>query len=641
MNIASSLRQSRLLAPDKTAIQSGDEQISYRQLDEAASRVANVVKQLGVREGSRVALCLPNTPAFVACYLGLQKIGAVAVSMSTSWRAAEAGFVLNDSQAVVLITTASLRHSEHLPVRGLPHLRCVLIAEGEAGGDLSLPALMAGASAEAALTDMPEAAPAAIVYTSGTTGVPKGAALSHGNVVFVMEAKKRYLDLRPEDRLLLFLPLFHCFGQNAVLNCGLHAGSTIVLQPSFDVASVRAVLAREQVSVLCAVPTAFILLHSQLTPVEAASVRLFLSAAAPLPPAVEETWFYKFGRHIHQGYGLTETSPFASYNDVPERKPGSLGRPIDGVRMRILDVDDGRSLGPGATGEIAIKGPNVMLGYWNRPADTEKVLREGWFRTGDIGYMDDEGYFFIHDRLKDMVNLGGHKVYPAEVEAVLYRHPAVAEAAVYGVPDPVLGESLRGAVILNPKATVDARALTTFCRQHLADFKVPADLEFVATLPRSPAGKVLKRVLREQCELATMRESLTATVDSPEHLEARIMDWLRTNLDLEPSSLDARGTFADFGMTSLLTVRLAADLSVWLGRTVEPTVGWRFPTIRSLAGHLAAPALAAPAPAPAVEDAPSQRHADIAQLSEAQAEAMLANELAELQTPSEEGPRRP
>ena len=479
MNIARTIEHGRRDHPDRPALIFEGTEITYAALDDAANSVARALRDRGIGRGDRVALLMPNVPEFAYAYYGALKLGAIVVSINTSLMADEIEFIVQDSGAAILLS------------------------------ELTAFAARPGAAIEA--VDLPADAPAAIVYTSGTTGVPKGATLSHGNVTFAMTSKQRYLGITPEDRLLLFLPLYHCFGQNAILNAAMQAGATVVLQRGFD-AGQRARLARrrsrdDDVRRAGDVQRAARSRGRRIAAIAAAAgegqgplagVRYCFSAAAPLPIQVETAWRERFGLVIHQGYGLTETSPFASYNHATAHRAGSIGVAIDQVEMRVVDVRTRQPLPAGERGEIVIRGPNVMLGYWNRPNETAEVMQDGWFHTGDIGRTDVDGYFYIEDRIKDMVIIGGSNVYPAEIENVLSQHPAVADAAVFGVPAPVLGERVWAAVVLGPGATVTESEIIAFCRARMAHFKVPARVEFVDELPRNRTGKVLKRVLRQR-----------------------------------------------------------------------------------------------------------------------------------------------
>lgn len=495
MNIASSLERARVQFPDKEAIVFEERRITYTGLDEAASRVANLLRELGVGRGDRVALFLPNIPEFAFSYFGVQKLGAVAVSLNVMLKPAEVRFILEDSRPKVLVTTAELR--ANVPEDELdPELR-ILVAEGEAEPAASLQHLMKRASARAAAAEMESDDPAAILYTSGTTGFPKGATLSHGNVISNLWATNHHTGMGTDDRLHLFLPLFHCFGQNFIMSSGINAGATLVLERRFALDTGLDTLRRERVTMFFAVPTLFIrLLNEGITAADLASTRYHFSAAAPLPVEIASAWRERFERTIWEGYGLTETSPFASYNHDLRYKLGSIGEPIENVEMKVVD-DDGAEVEPGEWGEIVIRGPNVMLGYWDRAEDTEQAIRHGWFHSGDIGTVDEEGYFAICDRKKDMIITSGFNVYPAEVENTLYAHPAVAEAAVFGAADAERGEVVKAAVVPRGGKELHGQELIDFCRERMAAYKAPRVVELVSEIPKSATGKVLKRVLRD------------------------------------------------------------------------------------------------------------------------------------------------
>jgi long-chain acyl-CoA synthetase len=514
---------------------------------------------------------LPNCTEFVVAYFGILKAGAIAVSVSPALRPEEATFLLRDSGAKAIFTIDQLAAT--LPLHDLPDLQHVWIG---------VESLLRSSDGTEHAADMSPEDPAAIVYSSGTTGFPKGAILSHGNVDFNSRAKQKYLGILPEDRLLLFLPLHHCFGQNAILNAGIASGASIVLLAHFDPKEILRRVVDDRVTMFFGVPAAFLTLFDQALPDQMQTVRYYFSAAAPLPTELESKWLYRFGAPIHQGYGLTETSPFVSYNHRDRIQPGSIGSPIEGVEMKIVRVDDGCDAGPGESGEILVRGPNVMLGYWNRPDATEEIIREGWFHTGDIGRQDESGCFFIEDRLKDMINVGGLKVYPAEVENILYRHAAVAEAAVYGVADPYLGEQVHASVVLRKGANATTAELVAHCRGHLANYKVPATVEFAVSLPKSPAGKVLKRVLRSE-RLAT--SPLSGELTGAE-METWLTRWLALRVQIHPESFDADLPFAEYGLDSMQAVGLAHDLGQRVGRKIPPTVVWQYSTPRALVDHL-------------------------------------------------------
>ncbi|WP_293131610.1 class I adenylate-forming enzyme family protein [Okeania sp. SIO3I5] len=502
MNITQHIERGAKFFPEKTALIFEDQTYSYLELNQLANRAANSLVKLGVKSGDRVALFLPNIPEFIIAYLGILKIGAVVVSVSAMLKSDEVRFILNDSEAVAIITTESLR--KQVPDDDLGFLKYVCIADFSetvdelTGNDISLSTLMTIASSDAQAVSMAPTAPAAIVYTSGTTGFPKGATLSHGNVCSNMHSVKHSSGMNSDDKLLLFVPLFHCFGQNHVLNSGLNAGATIILQRRFKPEQVLEVVKTEGVTMFFGVPTVYYrLLEMGITKLDLKSIRYYFSAAAKMPVQLVRKWQESLGQLISEGYGLTETSPFACYNHNSKYKWGSIGIPIEDVEMKVVD-EGGEEVESGEVGELLVRGPNVMLGYWNRPEETKKVLRNGWFHTGDLGKMDEDGYFYIVDRLKDMINVSGFNVYPSEVERVILMHPDVSEVAVYGVKHQIKGEITAANIILKLGKLLTVEDLKSFCSQRMATYKVPHLIRFVDSIPRNATGKVLKRVLCAQ-----------------------------------------------------------------------------------------------------------------------------------------------
>ncbi|MEH2042168.1 class I adenylate-forming enzyme family protein [Nostoc sp.] len=496
MNIAHHIERGFQLYPDKIALIFEENSFTYKQLNQLANRLANSLSGLGIKKGDRVVLFLPNIPEFIISYLGILKIGAVVVSVNVMLKSNEVSYILNDCAAKAIITTESL--VENVPEADLPELQHILIAEGSTKKGITLAKLMESASGNADAIEIDRHTPASIVYTSGTTGFPKGATLSHGNIISNMYSQNRCCGMQPDDRLLLYLPLFHCFGQNAILNAALNVCATIILKRRFDFEQILNAIATHQVTMFFGVPTVFInLLNSDLSGYNLNGVRYYFSAAAPMPIEVAQTWRDKYGKVINEGYGLTETSPCASYNHDLKYKLGSIGAPIENVEMKVID-DNGRQVELGELGQIVIRGPNVMLGYWNRPLETAEVIKNGWFHTGDIGWVDEDGFFYIVDRLKDMINVSGFKVYPTEVENVIYQHSSVTEVAVYGIKDAIKGEIVQANIILKQGKIISEEQILKFCSERMAKYKIPCAINFVDSLPKTPTGKILKRVLRQQ-----------------------------------------------------------------------------------------------------------------------------------------------
>ena len=511
MNIAHGLERAARHFPDRPAILFEGREIGYRELEERVNRIARGLATLGVEMGDRVALFLPNIPAFPIAYLAVQKLGAMAVSVNVMLTTGELDYVLADSGAKVIFTAEALWPAlEPLVGERLSRDR-VVICEGEVAGVRTLPAFGASHPPEFKAREMERDAPAAILYTSGTTGRQKGAVLSHGNVVSNLFTVNRYLGMAPSDRVLITTPLFHVAAQNVMMNSGFNAAATLVLHRRFDVQRCAGAIEEHRVTLVMGVPTIYIaLLDARVSPQALSSVRLFKSAAATMPVEIARRWQETYGKTVYEGYGLTETSPAATFNHEYEYRPGSVGTPVDMVEMRVVDAED-REVPPGTWGEVVFRGPNVMLGYWNRPHETAEAMRTGWFHTGDIGYLDEDGYLYLVDRVKDMINSAGFKIWPREVEEALYQHPAVCECAVAGVPDPIKGEIAKAYIVLRAGGKATEQELDAYCRGRLAAYKVPRAFAFVDHLPKNAAGKVLKRVLREQEAAPAARVGTKAT----------------------------------------------------------------------------------------------------------------------------------
>jgi len=496
VNIANHVERIARTAPKRKAIVFEGQDISYAALDACAGALAAALKANGIRRGDRVALYLPNIPAFMLAYLAGQKAGAIVVSINSMFKSDEVKYILNDSGAKIVFTTAEFL--PNIPRDLCPKLQQVVNCEGETAREITLGDWLAAGKAGMRSLDMHPGDPAALLYSSGTTGFPKGVTLSHNNTITNIRAAVNCSGHSPGDRLAIFLPLFHVFAQNYIMNAGFEAGATLVLFRRFVPDSVLDGMQRERVTMFFAVPTIYIALLSAAVPREKlASIRYFFSAAATMPQEISRRWTEIHGKPVYEGYGLTECAPCAAYNHVSKHKFGSVGTAIENFEVKIFDENE-RELPRGHWGEIVIRGPGVMKGYWGKPEDTAQALRGGWLHSGDIGSMDEEGYIFIVDRVKDMINVSGFKVWPAEVEQMLYRHPAVKEIAVYGIPDPLKGETVKAAIVLKQGASVTEQEIIDHCREQLAVYKAPVQVDFVQELPKSATGKILKRVLRQQ-----------------------------------------------------------------------------------------------------------------------------------------------
>jgi long-chain acyl-CoA synthetase len=490
MNLAENLVRSVALTPDRPAIRLDDTVLTYADLDAGSARVAGLLAGLGMLPGDRVALMLPNVPDFATIYYGILRAGGVVVPMNPLLKGREVGYYLSDSQARLLFAWSGCADEAGAGARRAG-TQCVIVDENYMA---ALTAQPAPAVAERSAVDT-----AVILYTSGTTGQPKGAELTHGNLsANVKVAVDKLFHIGPSDVVFGGLPLFHSFGQTCGLNAAISVGACLTLVSRFDPDKVLLVLARDRVTVFEGVPTMYVALLGApgREAYDLSSLRLCVSGGAALPVEVLRGFEKAFGCAILEGYGLSETSPIASFNHPDrERKPGSIGTPVEGVAMRLID-DRGDDLPPGEVGEIAIRGHNVMKGYWRREDATAEAIPDGWFRSGDLARMDEDGYFFIVDRKKEMIIRGGYNVYPREIEEVLYEHPSVVEAAVVGIPDPVLGEEVGAAVVLKPGATETAEDIRDHIKSQVAAYKYPRRVWFLPALPKGPTGKILKREIK-------------------------------------------------------------------------------------------------------------------------------------------------
>jgi len=499
MNVAQYLERHAAQTPDLVAIRFEGRSISYGQLNSDANRLASSLREAGVAAADRVALYLPNVPEFAVAYYAAQKLGAIPVTINAILKMEEVRYLLDDSGASVVLTMDELTGYVSDDCTAL-RLRIVVDPKGAKPGWSALADLLAQGSNQFESVERGPEDIAALLYSSGTTGFPKGVSLTQHNIHsnIALPPLARYSDYRPGDRLATFLPLFHVYGQNYIMNAAFLAGATMVLFSRFVPDVVLRAIGEERITHFFAVPTIYInLLAMDLSGYDLSSLRYEMSAAATMPEEISRRWTERFGRRVFEGYGLTECSPFSCYNDSVEHRFGSVGRAVDGFELKIFDESD-RELPFGEQGEIVIRGDGVMQGYWNRPDESQASLRGGWLHTGDVGRMDKDGYVYITDRVKDMINVSGFKVWPAEVEQYLYKLPGVQEAAVYGIPAGAQGEKVIVAVVLKAGATLTAEDIIAYCRQNIAAYKVPAQVDIVKELPKSPSGKLLKRVLRQQ-----------------------------------------------------------------------------------------------------------------------------------------------
>jgi long-chain acyl-CoA synthetase len=488
-NLAGVLAETAATQAGRTAVKLDDTELTYGMLDEGSARVAGMLRSKGIGPGDRVGIMLPNVPYFPVVYYGILRLGAAVVPMNVLLKAREVEFYLRDPEAKVVFAWHDFGEAATAGADAAG-AEAVLVKPGQ------FEELLGQAEPVTEVVDRSGDDTAVILYTSGTTGTPKGAELTHDNLLSNVETiLETLIQMRDHDVVLGALPFFHSFGQTCALNAAVKAGATLTLLPRFDPDKALEIIDRDRVTIFEGVPTMYVgMLHSsRADEADTSCLRLCVSGGSAMPGEVMRTFEEKFGCTILEGYGLSETSPVASFNHPDrERKVGSIGTPVAGVEMKIVD-EDGAEVERGEVGEIAIRGSNVMKGYWRKDEATADAIKDGWFHTGDMGRVDEDGYFFIVDRKKELIIRGGYNVYPREVEEVLYEHPAVAEVAVVGVPDDTMGEEVGAAVKLKDGEDVSAGELRDFAKKELAGYKYPRRIWFVDELPKGPTGKILKR----------------------------------------------------------------------------------------------------------------------------------------------------
>ena len=497
-NLAKNLTDTTSVHGGRVAVRVDNAAMTYRALSEASARVAGLLRKQGVGPGDRVGIMMPNVSEVPVVYYGILRAGGVVVPMNPLLKGREVAYYLGDSGAGPVFAWHAFAEEARA---GAQQAGAELIVVDEVG----FPDLLASVLPDDVVADRDSTDTAVILYTSGTTGQPKGAELTHGNLLSNTEvARTDIVRARPEDVIFGGLPLFHVFGQTVALNVAVAAGACLTLLPRFDPAHALRIIAGHRVTVFEGVPTMYVaLLHQpDRADYDVSTLRMCISGGAALPVEVLRGFEEAFGSAVLEGYGLSETSPVASFNHPGrERKPGSIGTPIRDVEMRVVDNAD-HEVPQGEVGEIVIRGPNVMKGYWNRADATAEAIRDGWFHSGDLARVDEDGYFRIVDRKKDMIIRGGYNVYPREIEEILYEHPAVAEAAVIGLPHPALGEEVGAAVALKPGAAVSAEELRDYVKGQVAAYKYPRHVWMVDVLPKGPTGKIQKRDIVIPADLA-------------------------------------------------------------------------------------------------------------------------------------------
>ncbi|WP_042378283.1 long-chain-fatty-acid--CoA ligase [Streptacidiphilus melanogenes] len=488
-NLAEFLVETARRQPERSALRLGPAAIDYAELDELTARAAALLRAEGVRPGDRVALMLPNVPEFVVLYYGILRTGAVVVPLNPLLKTRETDYHLRDSGAVLLFEwhAAPGEGAQGAAAAGVPHVSVE---------PADFTARLAAHAPHEEVADTAGDDVAVLLYTSGTTGRPKGAALTHHGLRHNTETVAANLErLTSDDVVVGCLPLFHIFGQTCGMNAAVRGGATLVLVPRFDARTVLETIARDRATIFQGVPTMYAALLEQpdLDEGDVAALRMCISGGASLPVEVLHGFERRFGCMILEGFGMSETSPVVTFNhpDRP-RKPGSIGTPVRDVEVRLLD-EEGKQVAQGEVGELAVRGPNLMKGYWNRPEETAATVPDGWLRTGDLARQDEDGYLYIVDRKKDLIIRGGYNVYPREIEEVLYEHPAVALVAVVGTPDERLGEEVAAAVVLRPGAGATPEELVEFTKERVAAYKYPRHVWVMDALPMGPSGKILKR----------------------------------------------------------------------------------------------------------------------------------------------------
>jgi long-chain acyl-CoA synthetase len=489
LNLASLLTESAERSPDAPAIRLGEVELSYAELDDRSARLAALLREKGVEQGDRIGVMLPNVPEFPVAYYGVLRAGAIVVPMNVLLKEREIAFYLEDSGTKLLLAWHGFADEARA-------------GAADAGAELvevepaAFAAMLGELEPSPGVADTAEDDIAVLLYTSGTTGKPKGAELTHLNLSRNAEISSRTTCQVGAGNIVLgALPLFHSFGQSVGMNASLRVGACLTLVPKFDPGEALATMERDGVTHFYGVPTMFgaLLHHPERERYDTSTLRNCVTGGASMPVEVLHGFEEAFGAKVLEGYGLSETSPVASSNHPDmERKPGSIGTPIEGVEMRVVDEND-QPVEQGEVGEIVIRGHNIMKGYWQRPEATTEAMRGGWFHSGDMARVDEDGYFYIVDRKKDLIIRGGYNVYPREVEEVLYEHPKIREAAVVGVPHDEWGEEIGAAVVLHEGEELSPEEVSAYVKDRIAAYKYPRVVWFLDDLPKGPTGKILKR----------------------------------------------------------------------------------------------------------------------------------------------------
>jgi len=504
-NLAGCLRESAARYPDLVAVNFSGQKTTYLELEASANKIAQALRDMGIKKGDRVAIYCINSPFFAASYFGVLKLGATVVTVSLLLHHSEVEYVLKDSRAKAVIFYEMFAPNIAAILGNLPDLQeLIVVGQTDQVEAVSYTEIMQSKPADPVEEDVePAEDVAAILYTSGTTGNPKGAMLTHRNLLSNSSSVAYSLGVGQDDILLTVLPMFHSFAMTCCLITPIRQGAQIVAVPKFDPVLVADTVKATKSTLFYGVPSMYMVLL-QLPEEKTGhlkSLKYALSGGAAMPVEVMAQFEKRYDVPIYEGDGPTECSPVTSVNPIGGiRKPGSIGLPIRDVEMKIVDMD-GSDLPDNTIGEIVVRGPNIMKGYFNLPEETEESFFGEWFRTGDMGTKDEDGYFYIVDRIKDMIIVNGINVYPRHVEEVIYRHPAVAEAAVIGIPHRRSGEAVKAYVVLKSGAEATGAEIRKFCLQHLGNFEVPRTVVITESLPKSSTGKILKRELRKDGEV--------------------------------------------------------------------------------------------------------------------------------------------
>lgn len=482
-----------------------DHDYSNVEVNRIANRLAHGLKSLGLKPGQAVVVLMPNCPEVIVSYQAILKNGAVVIPVLFMLSAREVRYILQDSEATALITSTKFLDKAREAAKDLPTAKNIILADGEAEGTLSLNALIAKGSDDFAMVETRSDDVAVMLYTAGTTGRPKGVMLTNLNLYANAKLTHVTIEFSPDDPTwrgrdsvsLLVLPLAHAYGLT-VMNVGFLTGARYILMSWFEPEQAMALIQKYRVTDFSGVPTMYVymLQHPNFSKYDLSSVRSWGSGSAPLPIEIQKVFDQKIRKPISEGYGLSEHAPVVStQRRNRENRRGSVGLPIFGAEVRIVDDDD-RELPRGEAGELVVRGPCVMKGYHKLPEATARALRNGWLHTGDIARMDEDGYIYIMERKDDMIIRGGENIYPREVEEILYRHPAVSEAAVIGVPDPMMGQEIRAYVVLRAGHAAREDELIEYCLANLTKFKTPKTVAFLEAMPKNQMGKILRKELR-------------------------------------------------------------------------------------------------------------------------------------------------